>query len=37
MSQPIIEIKNLGKKNRIGALRESYLSLRNELAKNWPL
>ncbi len=33
MTQPIIEIKNLGKKYKIGALREPYLSLRDELIK----
>lgn len=33
MTQPIIEIKGLGKKYRIGAKREEYLSLRDELAK----
>lgn len=33
MSTPIIEIKGLGKKYKIGALREPYLSLRDELAK----
>ena len=33
MPQPIIEINGLGKKYRIGALRQPYLSLRDELAK----
>ncbi|MCK5134018.1 MAG: ABC transporter ATP-binding protein [Candidatus Sabulitectum sp.] len=32
MSNPIIEIENLGKKYRIGALREPYLSLRDSVA-----
>jgi lipopolysaccharide transport system ATP-binding protein len=33
MNQPIIEITGLGKKYRIGAHKEPYLSLRDELAK----
>ncbi len=33
MNQPIIEISGLGKKYRIGAHKEPYLSLRDELAK----
>ena len=33
MTQPIIEINGLGKKYRIGALREPYLSLRDSLAR----
>ena len=33
MSKPIIEIENLGKAYRIGANREKYLSLRDEMAK----
>jgi lipopolysaccharide transport system ATP-binding protein len=33
MTQPIIEIKGLGKKYRIGAHKEPYLSLRDSIAK----
>jgi lipopolysaccharide transport system ATP-binding protein len=33
MSKPIIEVENLGKRYRIGATREPYLSLREELTK----
>ena len=33
MSKPIIEIEGLGKSYRIGANREKYLSLRDEMAK----
>ena len=33
MSKPIIEIENLGKKYRIGAKRERYLSLRDSIAR----
>jgi lipopolysaccharide transport system ATP-binding protein len=33
MAQPIIEIEGLGKSYRIGANRERYLSLRDEMAK----
>jgi len=33
MTQPIIEIAGLGKKYRIGADREKYISLRDQLAK----
>ena len=33
MSKPIIEVEHLRKCYRIGALREPYLSLREELAK----
>lgn len=33
MSKPIIEVENLGKCYRIGASREKYLSLRDEIAK----
>lgn len=33
MTKPIIEIKGLGKKYKIGALREPYLSLRDSLAR----
>ncbi len=33
MSKPIIEFEGLGKSYRIGANREKYLSLRNEMAK----
>lgn len=34
MPKPIIEVENLGKCYRIGANREKYLSLRDELARN---
>ena len=33
MSRPIIEIEGIGKKYRIGALREPYLSLRDSVAR----
>jgi len=33
MSQPIIEIQGIGKRYRIGATKEPYLSLRDEVAK----
>src|SRR5659263_172546 len=33
MSKPIIEVEHLSKCYRIGAMREPYLSLREELAK----
>jgi lipopolysaccharide transport system ATP-binding protein len=33
MSQPIIEIQGVGKRYRIGATKEPYLSLRDEVAK----
>src|SRR3990170_5767669 len=33
MSKPIIEVENLGKRYQIGATRERYLSLREELTK----
>ena len=33
MSQPIIEVENLSKCYRIGANKEPYLSLRDEIAK----
>lgn len=33
MSEPIIEIQNLGKRYRIGANKEPYLSLRDEVTK----
>lgn len=33
MSRPIIEVEKLGKCYRIGAIRDRYLSLRDELAK----
>ncbi len=33
MSNPVIEVDNLGKRYRIGANKEQYLSLRDELSK----
>jgi hypothetical protein len=33
MSNPIIEIQGVGKRYRIGATKEPYLSLRDEVAK----
>jgi len=33
MSKPIIEVENLSKCYRIGANKEPYLSLRDEVAK----
>lgn len=33
MDQPIIEIENIGKRYKIGANKERYLSLRDEMAK----
>ncbi len=37
MLKPIIEVERLGKRYRIGANRERYLSLREELAKRFSL
>lgn len=33
MTEPIIEVKNIGKRYRIGANKEPYLSLRDEIVK----
>ena len=35
MSEPVIEIRGVGKRYRIGAAREPYLSLRDQVAKRF--